>query len=148
MLRRAPLWASFALALLGLSTLAVVAWVVFREADEAATTRPEMASGPQSGPTPQGASGTDKAMAVQVQRYFRRNAAPAPWYSEVELITVGSGVVTVETTLDLAGPQGREAATQICNLIQGSDIADFTPGHTVRGRDGERITCPHRDQRR
>ncbi len=85
-------------------------------------------------------------MAVDVKRYFRRNAAPVPWYSEVELITVVGGVVTVDTTLDLDERQGRKAAAEICNLIQGSDVADFTPGHTVLGTHGERVTCPHRER--
>ena len=126
--RRAPAWATFALVLLALTTLGVGAcdgekggWSAYPGAD--------------------GPSVEDKRMAVQVRRYFRRNAAQAPWSDEIESITAAGGVVTVETTLDLDEPQGRKAAAEICDLIQGSDVADFTPGHTVRGGDGERVTC-------
>lgn len=140
MLRRAPPWVSIALALLTLITLALVAWFAVRGEEEAPpTTRPQTASGP---------SAADKGMAVRVQRYLRRNAIAAPWYGEIQLITVAAGVVTVDTTLDLDQPQGRKAAAEICAFIQGSDVADFTPGHTVRGGHGERVTCPSREQRR
>ena len=128
--RRAP-WFSIALALLTLSALALVSC-----GEEEATSVP-IAEGP---------SGADKAMAVDVQRYFRRNAAQAPWYSEIELIAVTDGVVRIDTTLDLDEPQGRKTAAEICNLIQGSDVADFTPGHTVRGAHSEQVTCPHREE--
>jgi hypothetical protein len=141
--RRAPWWVSIALALLILSTLALVSC-----GEEAATptNRPQTASEPPSVPIAESPSGADKAIAVDVQRYFRRNAAAAPWYSEIELIAVTDGVVRIDTTLDLDEPQGRKAADEICNLIQGSDVADFTPGHTVRGAHGEQVTCPHREE--
>ena len=90
-----------------------------------------------------GSEPDDLAMATDVQRYFQRNASIAPWYSEIESIGVEGGVITVNTRLDLAEPPGRAAADQICGLIQGSDVADFTPGHTVRG-EGEPIVCPCR----
>jgi hypothetical protein len=136
MLSPAPSSVGVALALFALSTLAVVACGGQEEATP--TARPQTASEPPSA--------ADKAMAADVQRYFRRNAAPAPWYSEVELITVAGGVVTVDTTLNLDQRQGRKAAAEICNLIQGSDVADFTPGHTVLGSHGERVTCSHRER--
>jgi hypothetical protein len=85
----------------------------------------------------------DLAMATDVRRYFQRNASLAPWYSEIDSIGVEDGVITVNTTLDLAESSGRAAADEICGLIQGSDVADFTPGHTVRG-EGEPIACPCR----
>ena len=90
-----------------------------------------------------GSEPDDLAMATDVQRYFQRNASLAPWYSEIDSIGVEDGVIAVNTTLDLAEPSGRAAVDQICGLIQGSDVADFTPGHTVRG-EGEPIVCPCR----
>ena len=83
-------------------------------------------------------------MAADVERYFRRNARAAPWYGDVESISVVGGVITVETALDVFEPAGREAAAEICLLIQGSDVADFTPAHTVRGEGNQRIVCPAR----
>jgi hypothetical protein len=133
--RRARWLVSIAPALLALSTPALVSC-----GEEKATPTN------RSVPIAESPSGADKAMAVDVQRYFRRNAAAAPWYSEIELIAVTDGVVTIDTTLDLDEPQGRKAADEICNLIQGSDVADFTPGHTVRGDHGEQVTCPHREE--
>jgi hypothetical protein len=90
-----------------------------------------------------GSEPDDLAMATDVQRYFQHNASLATWYNEIDSIGVEGGVITVNTTLDLAEPSGRTAADQICGLIQGSDVADFTPGHTVRGQ-GEPIVCPCR----
>jgi hypothetical protein len=133
--RRARWLVSIAPALLALSTPALVSC-----GEEKATPTN------RSVPIAESPSGADKEMAVDVQRYFRRNAAAAPWYSEIELIAVTDGVVTIDTTLDLDEPQGRKAADEICNLIQGSDVADFTPGHTVRGDHGEQVTCPHREE--
>jgi hypothetical protein len=83
-------------------------------------------------------------MAADVERYFERNASPAPWYGAIESISVVDGVITVDTTLDLSAVAGREVADLICALIQGSDVADFTPGHTVVGQGGETVVCPAR----
>lgn len=90
-----------------------------------------------------GSEPDDLAMATDVQRYFQHNASLAPWYTEIDSIGVEGGVITVNTRLDLAKSPGHAAADQICGLIQGSDVADFTPGHTVRGQ-GEPIVCPCR----
>jgi hypothetical protein len=86
----------------------------------------------------------DLAMATDVQRYFKRNARERPWFSEVESIVVEDGVITVNTTLDLGEPSGQAGAVEICAYIQGSDVADFTPGHTIRGEREEQIVCPCR----
>ena len=42
---------------------------------------------------------------------------------------------------------GRSAAREICQMIQGADVADFTPGHRVvdRRRVGIRRCRPRRD---
>jgi hypothetical protein len=54
------------------------------------------------------------------------------------------GVITIEASLNLGEPSGRAAADQICALIQGSDIADFTPAHTVVGQGDEAVVCQAR----
>jgi hypothetical protein len=89
-----------------------------------------------------GAQPEDQTMAMDVQTYFERNAAGAPWYGDIESISVVDGVITIDTALDFSESSGREAADQICALIQGSDVADFTPGHTVLG--DEAVVCPAR----
>jgi hypothetical protein len=92
-------------------------------------------------------------MARDVQRYFRRNAEQTSWYPEIESITVAGGVITITTSADLGEVNahlsevtGRQVTVtdEICSLIQGSDVADFTPGHTILGRDGERAVCAAR----
>jgi len=53
-------------------------------------------------------------------------------------------VITVRTTLRETD-FGRAAAREICQLIQGADVADFTPGHAVVGQRARRIrTCVSR----
>jgi hypothetical protein len=57
-------------------------------------------------------------------------------------IAVKDGVITVKTTLESTDTQN---AGDICNTIQGSDVADFTPGHTVLGEGNEVLArCPAR----
>ena len=130
---------------LSLMAVLVVALVLFgcdSSGDESGSsvTKPLESTGAAE-PQPMGTAAEDEAMAADVQRYFARNAHTAPWFTDIESISVAAGVVTVETTLNVEEPSGRVAASQICSLIQGSDVADFTPGHTVRG-DGERqIVC-------
>ena len=91
-----------------------------------------------------GETSSDETMARELRRYFRRNAGAARWYQALRTFEADDGVFTVHTTLRRTR-RGRVAAGQICNLIQGSDLADFTPGHTVRGQEGRRIAvCPER----
>lgn len=86
----------------------------------------------------------DAGLAWDLRRYLRRNAGLAPWYHAVWRIYARRGVLTVRTTLRRTG-FGRAAAREICQLIQGADVADFTPGHTVQGQRGRRIaSCPAR----
>jgi hypothetical protein len=89
-----------------------------------------------------GLSQEDAAMARSVAGYLRRNASGAPFYDAIERVTVRDGVITIETTLRLDGRREGDARA-LCDLIQGSDEADFTPGHTVTGR-GPKVTCRHR----
>lgn len=49
-------------------------------------------------------------------------------------IEVNDWVITVKTTLRSTDTQN---AADICNTIQGADVADFVPGHTVLGEDDE-----------
>lgn len=83
-------------------------------------------------------------MAEDVLRYFKRNASERPWYGHVETVSVMDGVITIDTTLDLLGK--RSEAMEICAYIQGSDVADFTPGHTVRASGGQTVVCPARTE--
>lgn len=60
------------------------------------------------------------------------------------MISVEGGVITVETALP-DDRLGRIGASDLCNTIQGADVADFTPGHRVLGADGfELAECPAR----
>jgi hypothetical protein len=57
-----------------------------------------------------------------------------------ERVAVKEGVITVSTNL-AAGEQGQRDADNVCNEIQGSDVADFET-HTILDRDGELLfTC-------
>ena len=91
-----------------------------------------------------GTTSSDVTMARELRRYFRRNAGSARWYHALRIFQAEDGVFTVHTTL-LRRHRGRAAAEQICDLIQGSDLADFTPGHSVRGQEDRQIAvCPPR----
>jgi hypothetical protein len=104
---------------------------------------PTQGQSPRTEPTPKGTSARDQRMAFDVVRYFRRNFRGLYWYGHIELVRVERGVITIVTDLAVRG-NDRFAAMQICDGIQGSDVADFTPGHTVRGRNDLRFRCPAR----
>lgn len=55
-------------------------------------------------------------------------------------IAVKDGVITVKTTLESTDTQN---AAEICDTIQGADVADFTPGHTVLGEGDEVLARCH-----
>jgi len=43
---------------------------------------------------------------------------------------------------------GHAAGEGFCDLIQGSDVADYTSGHELQDREGETIkVCPAREDR-
>lgn len=91
-----------------------------------------------------GETRADEGLARDLLRYLRRNAGSASWYPALRTLEARRGVFTVRSTLR-QGARGRAAADQVCSLIQGADLADFTPGHTVRGRKGRQIMrCPAR----
>jgi len=52
----------------------------------------------------------------------------------VSTIGVNHKVIVVSTQLR-RNRRGRRSAREICRLIQGADVADFTPGHAVIGRN-------------
>jgi hypothetical protein len=88
----------------------------------------------------------DRSLAFDLRRYLRRNAGVARWYWAVRTIRARRGVLAVHTALRRTA-RGRAAADEICNLIQGADVADFTPGHSVRGTANvEIVACPHRTE--
>jgi hypothetical protein len=108
--------------------------------------------------------------AHEVQDYFVRNCAPPGTIQKVSeedrhsryfraykhLLTGAEAMcgrmasITVEgmrvTIRSDIGPGARKAAgAAFCNLIQGSDVADFTPGHELQALDGTTIkVCPAR----
>lgn len=117
------------------------------------------------------AEGKDREIALDVQDYFERNCPSqasleeisgedreSPYYPRYKRLTEGTiamcegvtaiavedGVVTVRS--DLADDADGKAAGQgFCLLIQGSDVADFTPGHELQDEQGETIeVCPAR----
>jgi hypothetical protein len=92
-------------------------------------------------PVASGASAADEAMARRVVRYLHRNARDWPWYRRVEEVSVDGGVVTIETTIDLE--ENPDAGLLACSFIQGSDVADFTPGHRIEGRRDTAFDCPN-----
>jgi hypothetical protein len=146
MFRRGP-WLRIVLSLMAVLVVALVLFGCGSSGDESggSVTKPLESTGAAE-PQPMGTAAEDEAMARDVQRYFARNARTAPWFTDIESISVAAGVVTVETTLNVEEPSGRVAASQICSLIQGSDVADFTPGHTVRGNGERQIVCPARTE--
>ena len=93
-------------------------------------------------PAAAGALPEDRAMAQRVVRYLDRNAQGWPWYRRVERVSVERGVVTIETTVDL--DENEDAGQLACSFVQGSDVADFTPGHRIEGRSGTEFECPSR----
>ncbi|HEX8744899.1 MAG TPA: hypothetical protein VF712_17375 [Thermoleophilaceae bacterium] len=110
------------------------------EDPESAPLAPERA--PEGGIASDGLSQKDARMARDVAVYFQRNTDGTPLAGKIERVSVRKGVITVETSLALSG-KATGSARDVCGLIQGSDAADFTPGHTVTG-NGPRVTCPHR----
>jgi hypothetical protein len=80
-----------------------------------------------------GTSANDKRIARELRRYLWRNAGFEPWIWRLSGIVVDHKVIAVATDLRRSR-RSRRIARVICRLIQGADVADFTPGHTVVGR--------------
>jgi hypothetical protein len=81
-----------------------------------------------------GASAKDRRIGRRLSEYLWRNAGAAPWLRQLRGIIFDHGVITVATQLR-DQPRSKRIAREICGLIQGSDVADSTPGHTVTGRN-------------
>jgi hypothetical protein len=83
----------------------------------------------------------DSSSLSQWQRWYRGASALC---ASIATIAVGDSRVTIRTGLE-NDPEGRAAGEAFCNLIQGSDVADFVSGHELQDKDGETITvCPAR----
>jgi len=76
----------------------------------------------------------DRRIGRALRRYLWRNASSAPWLRRVTAIVVDRGVISVATQLR-HNRRGTRSAREICSLIQGADVADFTPGHTILGHN-------------
>ena len=75
------------------------------------------------------------------QRWYRAASALC---ASIATIAVEDSRVTIRSGLEI-DPEGRAAGEAFCNLIQGSDVADFVPGHELQDKDGVTITvCPAR----
>ena len=62
----------------------------------------------------------------------------------IATITVEDSRVTIRSGLE-NDAVGRAAGEAFCNLMQGSDVADFTPGHELQDKEGGTIeACPAR----
>jgi hypothetical protein len=85
-----------------------------------------------------GDSAKDKRIGRELRSYLWFNVGDAPWMRKIRGIVVQRGVIAVATELR-RDRYGKRVARDICNLIQGSDVADFTPGHTVFGHDDVRL---------
>ena len=77
---------------------------------------------------------SDRRIGYKLSRYLWRNARSRPWLTQVSAIGVDHKVIVVSTQLR-RNRHGRRSAREICRLIQGADVADFTPGHAVVGRN-------------
>ena len=77
-----------------------------------------------------GAEPADGRIGSQLRRYLLRDASGRPWLSRISGIVVSRGIIAVATQLR-ANRRTRQIAAQICDLIQGADVADFTAGHTA-----------------
>jgi hypothetical protein len=94
-----------------------------------------------------GFSRRDRRIAQALRRYLLRNGAGPEWFMTVRTVLVRRGVITITTSLP-RDAESRRRAAELCSLIQGADVADFTPGHRVRGRRGRTLrTCPARQTR-
>ena len=61
------------------------------------------------------------------------------------IASIGVEGTRVTITSEIPEAASRGAGESFCLLMQGSDVADFTPGHELRDIDGETIkVCPAR----
>jgi hypothetical protein len=82
----------------------------------------------------------------ELRAYLWRNVGQAPWMKKVAGVVVQRRVIAVATELR-RNRYGKRVARDICRLIQGADVADFTPGHSVLGHNDVRLrTCRSRQK--
>jgi hypothetical protein len=126
---------------------------------------------PPAGAAIEAGGDEDHQIGAELKHYLVRNC-PAPrtkptvpkeyrnsrYSSEIKRITVGTiafcesittievedSRVTVRTDLK-DDASGRAGGDGFCLLVQGSDVADFTPGHELQDAEGKTIkVCPAR----
>jgi hypothetical protein len=74
----------------------------------------------------------------------RSLATTVAFCESIATIEVEDSRMTVRAGLK-TDPRGRAVGEWFCDLVQGSDVADFTPGHELQTLEGETITvCPAR----
>ena len=131
---------------------------------------PKVADSP-AGAAIEGGSDEERKEAREVQDYFVRNCAlPGTirrvskrerelplfpiykrWLTGEEAMCGHMASIAVDGTRvtirsEIAPGTRKAAGEAFCNLIQGSDVADFTPGHELQDLDGETIkVCPARN---
>jgi hypothetical protein len=129
---------------------------------------PTVASSP-AGAKIEGETDSEREEAAEVQEYFGRNCAPPGAIEEVpekerqipayanalrgmeamcgKIISIKVEGERVIVRSDIDQQQGKVAGPAFCDLIQGSDVADFTPGHELQASDGSTIkVCPARTE--
>jgi hypothetical protein len=94
-----------------------------------------------------GKSAADRRIASDFYEYLQRGCVkgvkPCDNFERVE---ANDSVLTVTSDLEPTD-ENRRIAMEICSVIQGSDVADFSKGHTVNGRDSITLaTCPARER--
>ncbi|HEU4738200.1 MAG TPA: hypothetical protein VFS54_03850 [Solirubrobacterales bacterium] len=122
-------------------------------------------AGPPAGAEVRASDDEDIQIGADLKRYLIRNC-PAPgtkpsvpkeyrnsrYFSEIRRLNIGTiafcesiatievddGRVMVRTDLK-ENARGRAAGEGFCLLVQGSDVADFTPGHELQDIKGETI---------
>jgi hypothetical protein len=120
-----------------------------------------------AGATIEAETDSEHEEAIEVQEYFGRNCAPPGAIDEVpekereipayanalrgmeamcgKIISIKVEGERVIVRSDIDPRQGELAGPIFCELIQGSDVADFTPGHELQASDGSTIkVCPAR----
>jgi hypothetical protein len=91
-----------------------------------------------------GTTAADRRIGRKLRGYLWRNVGTEPWLRRVTGIVVDDRVISVTTQLR-RNRRGEQVSRWLCQLIQGADVADFTPGHTVFGRGDVVVrACPAR----
>jgi hypothetical protein len=93
-----------------------------------------------------GDNADDRRIGQELRRYLLHTAGSQPWLRRVKAIVVDRGVIAIVTDLRRTR-RGKRIARQLCGLIQGADVADFTSGHRIFGPEEVVLrVCPARRQ--